>query len=79
MEGSEVVKGTSDKPILTYQSVYHCTKVCCLNITDCKGSDTTWEFMLIAQSEIRPLLNKLIADFDENFQDSSAMVQGTID
>ena len=28
--------------ILTYQGVHHCPK----GITDCQGSDTTWEFKM---------------------------------
>ena len=33
--------------ILIYQGVHHCTKVCYLRFTDCKGSNTTWEFKII--------------------------------
>ena len=34
-------------PILIYQGVHCCTKVCNLLYFDCKGSDTTWELRMV--------------------------------
>ena len=47
--------------ILIYQGVHCCTKVCNLHgITDCKGSDTTWELRMGSRSNLNKSTTQIV-------------------